>query len=87
MKKTSAALIQSGHYKSCGGRPPAQSAETLGHCDHSTHPLLIKILNTPWQLISFKIISSMEIINNLSLHRWKSWSTWANTTAEGSGNE
>ena len=79
--------IQSDHQKNYCGHPLPQSAEGLGHCDHSTHLLLRKILNTPWQLISFKIISSMRIINNLPLCRRKNRSARTNATAEGAGNE
>lgn len=79
--------IQSDHQKNCCGHPLPQSAECLGHCDHSNRLFLRKILNAPWQLISFKIISSMMIINNLPPCRWKNWSARTNTTAGGAGNE
>lgn len=80
-------LIQSVHLQNYGGHPQVQCAETLGHYDHSTHSFLIKILNSPWQLISFQIISSMRIVNNPPLNRWENWSTWAKTTTEGGENE
>jgi hypothetical protein len=79
--------IQSDQQQSYGGHLPAQPTDDINQIDHSTHPLLIKILNTSWQLISFKIISSMRIINNLLLCRWKKWSTRANMTTEGGENE
>lgn len=78
--------IQSDHQQNYGGHHPAQPANGSNQIDRSTHPLLIKILNTPWQLIYFQIISSMRIINNPLLRHWKSWSTRENESTEGSGN-
>lgn len=87
MQAFNSSLIQSDHQQSSSGHPLDQSADAFGHCDHSTHPLLRKILNTPWQLISFQIISSMRIVNNPPLNRWKNWSTRAKATTEGGVNE
>ncbi len=78
--------IQSDHQKSYGGQLPAQPTDGGNQIDHSTHPVPIKILNTPWQLIHIQIISSMRIINNLLQHHWKNWSTRANESTKGSGN-
>jgi len=78
--------IQSDHQQTYGGHPPAQHTEGSNQIDHSTHFVQIIILNTPWQLISLKIISSMKNINNIALCRWKSWSTRVKVTAGGSGN-
>lgn len=80
-------LIQIDHQQSYTGHPLDQSADGLNQLDHFTQPLLGKIINTPWQLLLFKITFAMRIIDNLLLSGWKNWSNRANTTAKGSENE
>lgn len=79
--------IQVDRQQNYAGRPLDQSADGLNQFDHPTHPLLIKILITLWQLIGIKVTSARGIINHLPLWHWKNWSTWANTTSEGAVNE
>lgn len=80
-------LIQIDRQQSYAGHPLDQSADGFNQLDHSTHPLLGKILNTSWQLILFKITFAMRIVNNLLFGGWQNWSNRANTATKGFENE
>lgn len=75
------------HRQNFSGHLPTQSTRDFGRSDRLTHPLSIKILNTPWQLIPLKITFAIKIISNLSLRRWITRSAWVKMTKGRGENE